>query len=139
MKGRWSKKKLGKALDVIADAIGRYRPDVLAIKRLHPSRTSRGLESFVLQLRRSCLRNRVEIVQYTIKQLEEYFCREGQKNKKSLAESVAAMYPELYSELNIEYPEPKPGEDEKHKTPYHIKMFEAVALGAICADKFDNH
>jgi hypothetical protein len=139
LKGRWSKKKLNKAVDIVTDCIERYRPDLLALKRFHPVRTSRGLESLITQLRRICLRKRIPLTQHSIKQLEEFFCREERKNKRNLAQSVAAHYPELYCELNAEYPKPKPGKKEKKKNPYHIRMFEAVALGAICVNEFDKN
>lgn len=138
LKGRWSRAKQQKALGIIGDFIERYRPDVLAIKRLHPSRTSRGLEAFTLQLRRTCLKKGLTLTQYSIKQLEEYFCRDNQKNKRNLAGAVAANYPELYTEFNSEYGEMMP-DGKKQKNPYHIKMFEAVALGAMCANELDNH
>ena len=138
LKGRWSKEKLKKALTIISTWIERYRPDLLAIKRLHPARSSRGLTSLQTQIQRVCLRKRLHLTQYSIKQLEEFFCSETRKNKRNLAEEVAANYPELYPELNTEYPKPKPGKKEKRKNPYHIRMFEAVALGAAGVNEIDN-
>jgi len=129
LKGRWSKEKLKKALAIISTWIERYRPDLLAIKRLHPSRSSRGLTSLQSQIQRICLRKRLNLTQYTIKQLETLFCPEKRKNKRSLAEAVAADYPELYFELNIE---------KLRKNSYHIRMFEAVALGAAGVNEIDN-
>jgi len=139
LKGRWSQKKLNKALGIITAFAERYQPGLLVVKRLHPSRTSRGLESLIIHLRRLCLRKRISVSQYSIKQLEDSFCGDQPKNKRNLAQAVAANYPELYGELNAEYPQPKPGEKEKKKNPYHIRMFEAVALGAMCVNEFDNH
>jgi hypothetical protein len=69
--------------------------------------------------------------------VEAFLCGEKRKNKRSLAEAVAADYPELYLELQIEYP--KPQSEKKQKSPYHIRMFEAVALGAMCVNEFSNN
>ncbi|MGO9415865.1 MAG: hypothetical protein ACLP51_12105 [Syntrophobacteraceae bacterium] len=42
---------------------------------------------------------------------------------------MAADYPELYFELNIE---------KLRKNSYHMRMFEAVALGAAGVNEIDN-
>jgi hypothetical protein len=86
-----------------------------------------------------CLRKRIALAQYSIKQLEESFCGEGQKNKKSLAEVMAALYLELFFELHTEYPELIGKDKKENPNPYHIRMFEAVALGAMCVNEFGNH
>lgn len=129
LKGRWSKDKLKKALTIISTWIERYQPDLLVIKRLHPSRSSRGLTSLQTQIQRVCLRKRLNLTQYSIKYLETLFCPEERKNKSSLAEAMAADYPELYFELNIE---------KLRKNSYHMRMFEAVALGAAGVNEIDN-
>jgi hypothetical protein len=129
LKGRWSKEKLKKALTIISTWIERYRPDLLVIKRLHPSRSSRGLNSLQTQIQRLCLKKKLNLTQYSIKYLETLFCQEERKNKRSLAEAVAADYPELYFELNIE---------KLRKNSYHMRMFEAVALGAAGVNEIDN-
>jgi Holliday junction resolvasome RuvABC endonuclease subunit len=129
LKGRWSKEKLRKALTIISTWIERYRPDLLAIKRLHPARSSRGLTSLQTQIQRVCLRKKINLTQYSITYLETLFCPEERKNKRSLAEAVAAEYPELYFELNIE---------KLRKNSYHMRMFEAVALGAAGVNEIDN-
>jgi Holliday junction resolvasome RuvABC endonuclease subunit len=121
LSGTWSREKLKKALSIISTWTLRYRPDLVAIKRLHPSRSSRGLNSLHNQIQRLCLRKKLTLTQYTIKQLETVFCQEQRKNKRNLAEAVAALYPELTSELTTE---------KRRRNPYHMRMFEAVALGA---------
>jgi Holliday junction resolvasome RuvABC endonuclease subunit len=129
LKGRWSREKLKKALTIISTWIERYQPDLLVIKRLHPSRSSRGLNSLQTQIQRVCLRKNVTLTQHSIKYLETVFCQEERRNKRSLAEAVAADYPELYFELNIE---------KLRKNSYHMRMFEAVALGAVGTNEIDN-
>ncbi len=139
LKGRWSEEKLDKALSILDAAIDRYRPDSLAIKKLHPSRSSENLNAMALKIRQLALRHGLTVREYSINRLEEFICDQKRKNKRNLAEAVAANYPELYSELHTEYPELTTEKKKKNPNPYHIRMFEAVALGAMCADEFDNN
>jgi len=129
LKGKWSKEKLKKALTIISTWIERYRPDLLAIKGLHASRSSRGLNSLHNQIQKLCLRKKLNLTQYTIKQLETVFCHEERKNKRNLAEAVTAQYPELSVELTTE---------KRLRNPYHMRMFEAVALGAAGVHEINN-
>ena len=129
LKGTWSKEKLKRALTIVSMWIERYRPDLVAIKRLHPSRSSRGLNSLHNQIQKLCLRNKLNLIQYTIKQLETVFCQEQRKNKRNLAEAVTARYPELTCELTTE---------KQRRNPYHMRMFEAVALGAAGVHEINN-
>lgn len=129
LKGKWSKEKLKKALTIISTWIERYRPDLVAMKRLHPSRSSRGLNSLHNQIQKLCLRKKLTLTQYTIKQLEVVFCQEQRRNKRNLAEAVTALYPELTCDLNTE---------KQRRNPYHMRMFEAVALGAAGVHKINN-
>jgi len=129
LKGTWSKEKLKRALTIVSMWIERYRPDLVAMKRLHPSRSSRGLNSLHNQIQKLCLRKKLTLTQYTIKQLEVVFCQEQRRNKRNLAEAVTALYPELTCDLNTE---------KQRRNPYHMRMFEAVALGAAGVHKINN-
>ncbi len=129
LKGTWSKGKLKKALAIISTCTLRYRPDCVVIKRLHPSRSSRGLNSLHHQIQKLCLKKKLTCVHYTIKQLEAVFCPEERKNKRNLAEAVTARYPELTCELATE---------KRGRNPYHMRMFEAVALGAAGVHEITN-
>ncbi len=131
LKGKWSAEKLEKALALISGLIERFKPDTLCLKRIHHSRSSPALNSLVAEIHKLALTEHLWLYRYSVKELEAYLCAEGKRNKRSLAEAVAANYPELYSELHTEYPELLDPE-KKRKNPYHVKMFEAVALGAVC-------
>jgi len=127
IKGRWSTKKSKKALAIFDAAIDRYRPRHLAVKELNPARSSSGLNSLATQIKKLALADSMTVHQYPLKVLEASFCEE-KRNKRTLAEAIAANYPELYCELQIE---------KSRKNPYHMHMFEAVALGAMCANELD--
>jgi len=126
IEGKWSKGKIEKAMAVISDLIGQHDPDVLSIKKLHPSRTSSNLNRLVGRIKGLSKRKRIRVYQYSIKELEDFFYPEGRINKRELAEMVATEYPVLSHELNRE---------KAHRNPYHIRMFEAVALGSVCLYK----
>ena len=129
LNGKWSKEKLKKTLTIISTWVERYGPGLVAIKRLHPSRSSRSLNSLHTQIQRLCLKKKIKLIQYTIKQLETVFCHEERKNKRNLAEALTALYPELTGELSIE---------KRRRNPYHMRMFEAVALGAAGVHEITN-
>ncbi len=130
-KGKWSNDKTGKMLKIIADLISQYEPGAIALKKLHPSRSSPGLNEVVKKIRGLSENNGLEVYQYSIKDLEIFFSgKERVRNKRQLCEIIASKYPILYHELQRE---------KSHKNVYYIRMFEAVALGAACSYKLDKN
>ena len=65
----------------------------------------------------------VSLRQYGIAELEAALASGERINKAQLAERIAARYPILFPELQGE---------KRNKNPYHMRMFEAVALAALC-------
>jgi hypothetical protein len=120
--GRDSKEKTKKASMLISSLIDQHEANAVAMKRLHPSRSSPNLNRIVRKIKELCRKNKVKLHQYSIKELEEFFCPEVRINRRELAEIVASEYPVLYYELNRE---------KAHRNPYHVRMFEAVALGSM--------
>ncbi len=68
-------------------------------------------------------RKKLKVYEYSIKELEDFFSTEGNINKNKMVEKITLKYPDLSNEYDRE---------KKQKNPYHIRMFEAVALGSIC-------
>lgn len=130
LKGPWSKEKLQNTLSIVSAWIEQYEPEILAIKKLHPARSSQSLDALAGKVEQLGLRDGLTVRHYSIKELESFLCNGAPKNKRNLAEAVAANYPELYLELITE---------RSRKNPYHMRMFEAVALGAMCLSELDNH
>ncbi|MEM2991372.1 MAG: crossover junction endodeoxyribonuclease RuvC [Halobacteria archaeon] len=128
IEGRWSKEKMKEAGLAISNLIERYQINVLAVKEFHPSRSSANLNQLVKGIRELARRKKLKIHQYSIKELEDFFCPEGRINKEELAELVAKRYPVLFHELNKE---------KANRNPYYIKMFEATALGSVCFCQLD--
>lgn len=128
-KGKWSYEKYRKTMKILSEFIEQYNPDVLSVKRLNPSRSSAGLDKLVQMIIALSEKHGMKVCQYGIKELEAFFCLEGRSNKSKMAEIIASEYPVLYSELNLE---------RRNKNPYHLRMFEAVGLGAVCFHQLDN-
>jgi len=128
LKGKWSKEKMKKAIEIISEFIECYEPGVLAIKKLHPSRRSRNLVQLAARIKEFSKRKGLKVYQYSIKDVEEFFIEEDKLNKKNLVEAIISEYPALFHELKRE---------KSHKNPYFIRMFEAVALAALCFHHLD--
>ena len=127
-KGKWSNAKIEKILGAISEIFELYEPDALAIKKLHPSRRSESLTMLVVKIKKQTRRKGLKVYQYSIKELEDFFVKEGKLNKKNLAEAVVSTYPVLSNELNKE---------KRHKNPYHVRAVEAIALASICFGELD--
>jgi hypothetical protein len=127
-KGKWSKAKLRKIMRAIAGVIGRFGADDLALKRLHPFRSSRHLNELVFELQNTAWERGLSVQDYSIKELERCFSAGDKLTKAKMAETVVAEYPALFNEWEKE---------RNHKNPYYIRLFEAVALGAVCLKSQD--
>lgn len=127
-KGKWSKEKMDKIKSILLELIEQYDTKCLAIKRLHPSRSSLNLKMLVTQIKRLCQRKGLKSYQYSIKDLENFFAPEEKINKKNMSEMVAFHYPVLFNEFNRE---------KINKNPHYLRMFEAVALGSACFHQLD--
>ena len=123
MEGRWSTKKMEKTRMILSNLMGRHGPNVLAIKQIHPSRTSPNLNRLVSAMKEMAKKSGLRVCEYSIQDLEKFFYPEERINKRELAEIVASEYPVLFHELNRE---------KGHRNPYHTRMFEAVALASVC-------
>jgi Holliday junction resolvasome RuvABC endonuclease subunit len=130
IEGRWSKEKQKRIMAFISSLTEQHKPNALAIKKLHPSRSSPNLNRLVIRIKESSERKRLKVYQHSIKELENFFYPDGRINKKALAEKVADKYSVLSHELKRE---------KAIINPYYIRMFEAVALGSLCLYQLDRH
>ena len=120
------KQRFTKAQDIILGLIERYNPDVVVVKKLHPSRASIYLKKLVNQIEQLTLQRKIRVYSYSINQVKDFFLTDKPKNKVKLAELLANRYHGLMYEFKKEL---------FNKNPYHIRMFEAIALGAICCEQ----
>lgn len=132
LSGKWSNSKMLKIQGIISDLIFRYQPDIIALKGLHPSRCSDSLDKVVCEIHEIAWRKGIEIQEYSIKNIERFYSPEKTIGKRELAEMLAVEYPALSHELARELDKKK-----KRLKNYHVRMFEAVALGAVCQRETD--
>ncbi len=123
IKGKCQKEKIERGVMIVSRLVEEYKPNALAIKRIHPSKSSQHLNMMVTKIKELSRRKKLKVYEYSIKELEDFFSTGGKINKKKMAENIALKYPDLSNEFNRE---------KKQKNPYHTRMFEAVALGSIC-------
>src|SRR4030042_3324141 len=124
--GKGLSEKIKKAVKILSGLIDQYRPNVLAIKKLHPSRRSRNLAQLTARIKEFCRRKGLKVYQYSIKDIEEFFIEEDKLNKKNLAEAIVLENPALFHELQKE---------KANKNPYYGRVFEAVALASACSQR----
>ena len=130
IKGKWSKEKQHKILALVRRFVEQCEPDVLTIKKLHHSRSSDNLNQLVGRIKQLSKRKGLKVYQYTIKELEAFFFGEARANKNKLAKVLTSKYPFLVHEFNKE---------RINRNSYHIRVFEAVALGTVCSHQLENH
>jgi len=117
--GKWSEEKIKKTIGIVSDLIDRYEPNVLVIKKLHPSRRTENLLRMSNKIKEYARRKGLKVCQYSIKEIEKSFIEGGKLNKRNLIKEVVKRYPELHCALKKE---------KSHSSPYYIRVFEAVAL-----------
>lgn len=108
--------------------IEQYEINVLAIKKLHPARSSQNLFKLISVLKEVGIKTNLTISEFSIEQIKQFLCH-GKANKKRLIEEVATTYPFLFHELERE---------RKNKNQYFTRMFEAIALATMCFHHLDN-
>lgn len=142
VKGKWTPEKSQKIGRILTGLLDQYQPDVMAIKKLHPLRTSANLHGLVNRFKDICRERGIHVYEYPIEFLEQTILTEGKTmNKVSLAESLAKVYPALLMEA--EKVKPDVNEDtkkdrNKNARNYHTRMFEAVALAHVLFNQLDN-
>ena len=114
---------------IMAEYFEMYQPNILAIKQLHPSRSSRSLDQLVEHIEDIARQHRVKIRRYSIKELEALLCPRSKISKFTLASIVANRYPALLYDLQ---------QESRNQNPYRIRMFEAVALASACWHEIEN-
>jgi hypothetical protein len=115
--------------EMVSRIIRTHGTDTLAIKALHPARCSPHLISFARKIKKMAEEKGLRIFELSIDELKDNLNPGGKSNKRLLMEEVAARYPFLYPELERE---------KKNKNQYLVRMFEAVALGAVCLSEMDS-
>ena len=128
-KGKWNKKKLAKTLGIIEEYISHHKPNSVALKKIHSSRTSINLEQLIAGIEKLAEKNEIQVCLYSGKEIKAHFLGGSKGNKRKLSEAITKQHPELFHELIRE---------KSNKNLYYTKLFEAVALGLICHHKLQD-
>jgi hypothetical protein len=119
----------GKSIkDCIMRYVNQYGINVISIKKLHASRSSKALNKIVGQIKNLAAMGKVILDEYSINELKEKLLSEARGNKQLLMKEISVRYPFLFSDFQRE---------SNHKNSYLIRMFEAVALGTACFEDID--
>jgi len=127
--GKWTKAKADRILDIVREQIELYDISAIAIKKLHPSRSSKNLKLLVSRMKVLGKNKRIKIQSHSIKELEKFFIVDGKLNKRNLGERIVIEYPALVHELNKE---------KSRKHAYYMRAIEAVALGMKIQNAIDS-
>lgn len=98
-----------------------YRPNYIALKGVHSSRSSRQLDGLLIAIREFSERLEIDIHEYSLEKIKAILLDGKKGNKRMLGEHLASMYPVLYRELR----------EKKNTDKYRIKIFEAVAVATV--------
>jgi hypothetical protein len=119
----------GKSIpDCVMEYVNQYGIDVISIKKLHVSRSSKTLRRIADEIESLTMKMKLVLREYSIDELKEKLMPETRGNKHLLMEEVSKCYPFLMADLQKE---------SEQKTPYLIRMFEAVAVGHVCFNDID--
>ena len=122
LKGKWSGKKLADSETVLETLIDHYDVGMLVLKKLDSSRTSGNLDCLVRSIIKLAKKKGIRLCFYTIGDIKKCLAVGMKTNKMVLAGIVTARYPFLAHELERE---------KRHKHPYFVRMFEAIAAGVV--------
>jgi hypothetical protein len=128
LKGKWSREKLRRAEKIISDLIEQRDVNVLVLKRLHHSRSSRNLNYLVAAIERLAKKEGLRLRRYALGDLQNFLAPDMKVNKLDMAGLVVARYRFLVPHLEGE---------RKHRHPYFVRMFEAIAAGMVVTNRLN--
>lgn len=122
LKGKWSQEKMRNIETALQNHITRYHVNLLVLKKLHASRSSKNLNYLVKLIKELARKKGIELSLYSLSDVKEFLAAGVKTNKMDIAEIVTNRYPFLVHELERE---------REHKHPYFVRMFEAIAAGIV--------
>jgi len=128
LKGKWSREKMRRAEKILSDLIDQHDITMLTVKRLHSSRSSRNLNCLVTSIERLVKNKGLRLRLYALSDLQKFLAPNMRVNKLDMAGLVAARYRFLIPHLEGE---------RKHRHPYFVRMFEAIAAGILALSRLD--
>lgn len=115
--------RLDYTMSLIDNLIEQHRPVVLALKKLHPRRSSPMLDQLVKCVSALARKRHIRLYHLSIAEMGRCLVKARRVNKRLLCEKAVAVYPSLARELDAE---------RVARNPYHVRVLEAVVLGMAC-------
>ncbi len=114
---------------LISEQISRYGVNTLALKEVHPARSSYSLLEIVSEVKTLARLQRLAVRMFSIQETKRHLLSSGTGNKRLLLQEIAQRHPFLLPDIRRE---------EESKNPYLMRMFEAVAMGIVCFNRLDS-
>jgi Holliday junction resolvasome RuvABC endonuclease subunit len=121
--------KKSRVRKLISEQICRYGVNTLALKEVHPARSSYLLLEIVSEVKTLARSQRLAVRMFSIQETKRQLLSSGTGNKRLLLQEIAQRHPFLLPDIRCE---------EESKSPYLMRMFEAVAMGIVCFNKLDS-
>ncbi|MBI1805094.1 MAG: hypothetical protein HYR77_11600 [Ignavibacteria bacterium] len=109
---------------ILSRLVDSYAPGTIVLKKSHPSRTSTTLNRLQLEAKAFLEQKGVMVQEYTLNQLKMRLLPTKKVNKIKLSEFIVLQHPILFERWEREI---------SLRRPYHMAMFEAVALAKLSA------
>jgi|DEB19_MinimDraft_2_1074335.scaffolds.fasta_scaffold02255_6 Holliday junction resolvasome RuvABC endonuclease subunit len=122
----WSPQKLDKIINVIHQIINKHNVSAIAIKVVHPNRSSDGLNQLISAIRSLSKNKKVTLFTCSIWDVKTHCLKDGKTNEGIIVEYVFQKHPELHREYQKEI---------NSKNPYYVKGFEAIAIAHMFKGK----
>ncbi|MBZ0098349.1 MAG: hypothetical protein K8F30_04655 [Taibaiella sp.] len=125
-KGRWSREKQKRILDELQELLDYFGPAAVVMKKPDRLRSSHQLNMLTKNISRLVKRKRISIAQYSLYDMQQYFC----KGRKNVRQGIADCMVEKYPFLKTAYLR-----ERNSDRGYYTRMFEAIAVGHMRVEK----
>jgi Holliday junction resolvasome RuvABC endonuclease subunit len=121
--------KVQKTRALITRYLEEYTPDIVVIKKLNPALSPEVLIRQQWEIHAVAQEHGLRVRQFSIREMERHLMPDKTINKRQLAALMVHRHPVLRHELQKE---------QDALNPYHIRMFEAVALGDMMKERCEH-
>jgi hypothetical protein len=129
MPGASVEEKMVQVKSLVSDFIDRHGITVLALKKVHPSRSSETLSGLHTEIKKFGKSKNLIQLEFTIDKIKQSLIQQ-KGNKKILMEELTANYPALSHLME---------QMKANESVYLMRAFEAVAQGVAALDHLENN
>lgn len=128
IRDRSTKRKVVQVVNYyIERTIVKFHPNILALKQLTSTQEkSATLYDVMSELRRIAQKHKITMREYASKKARRVLCRTRGATKRNAAQVLSLRYPELVRFLKA---------NSQWERQYYERMFDAIAIGLVCAEE----